>query len=264
MTTYILVSRQITNLCPEEVAYQQSTAYMIHRFPRTCFHNWETYSQTNRLGHFKLGRPIDRAFKVTVEPMEVTITSLGEHPHSTCYYTMWRRNYWLFVMPQKRQPSCIIHEDNLWGCIPTSRICVRKAETCTYIRSHNSTTWIICSRLAVEIAQAVQEHINTEFQNPDLPFILTPITLLTQKRNSMHEMISREADSSGKERNNLRSYPVISGRRNIYTPYRTAGNGKGQKGMFRSMMSSYLKIKTCIVTIGPWALSPKCSLEKMI
>lgn len=118
--------------------------------------------------------------------------------------------------------------------------------------------------LAVEIAQAVQEHINTEFQNPDLPFILTPITLLTQKRNSMHEMISREADSSGKERNNLRSYPVISGKRNIYTPYRTAGNGNGQKGMFRSMMSSYLKIKTCIVTIGPWALSPKCSLEKMI
>lgn len=49
--------------------------------------------------------------------------------------------------------------------------------------------------LALEIAQTVQDHIDTEFQVPDLPFILTPNTLLTQKTDTMQERISCETDS---------------------------------------------------------------------
>lgn len=123
-------------------------------FPRTWYHKRETYYQTNRLGHFKLERLIHRSFKVTVDPLEVIITSLlGEPPHTTCYHTKSEQvseegTIDLLWCLRKDNRSCIINEDNLWGWIPTSRICVRKAETCTYIRSDNSTTWIICSRFS--------------------------------------------------------------------------------------------------------------------
>lgn len=148
MTTSILVSRQITNFVQKRWHINSQQPIWSIGFLAPVFIIGRHILRQIVSDTLNWDDPLTEPLKSQWNPWKSSLQAL-ENIHIPRVITPCEEGTTDFLWClRKGNRSCIIHEDNLWGRIPTSRICVRKAETCTYIRSHNSTTWIICSRFS--------------------------------------------------------------------------------------------------------------------